>query len=407
MFKLFIAIFIAALSQAAVWNSNQSWSIQYEEEYQEWMKSSAVHKKLFIDPSSPYYGIKADCADAAYALRAIFSFENSLPFAIKNPSGSRDGKYKTINNSLDKWDSYGSPNKRLVAMINTIGSSVGSESLTHFDTYPIKLSSINAGSLFTYKIRSLTNFIRHVYTIKDVNAVGTFNTIYSTQAIKAAGEAMTHRESKEFVNLPHDPWGFRRFRWPEHIGVSINNINEELDASNEQFAIADKMGKDFFKYVKNLIKTKEQNPEEELEQALKAVCEEATARIKYVSQAIDFQKQTGNKCMDYRDYDTYSTPARDKQLKEAFLKLKELNDNYHSFTYSLLDITESIFGNKVISDDDLNAACSIKYASNKEINLRVLWQRLNAGKISSHPNDTLEARWGEDKTPRTKCKVWY
>lgn len=412
MTKILAFIFTAFLAtnslQAKVWEDTQSWSMQYEEEYQEWIKSSAVYKTMFIDPKSPYYGINADCADAAYALRAIFAYEHSLPFAVKNPSGSR-GKNLTINNSYTKWDNYGPNNKRLVAMINTIGLSVGSENLTHFDTYPIKLESINPGSVFTYKISgAFGKFIRHVYNIKDINPVGTFNTIYSTQAIKASGEAMTHRASKDFVNLPHSPWGFRRFRWPEYIDVGISSMDPALAASNEQFELAQKLGaKEFFKHVKNLIKTEDQSPEQQIGATLNSICEEANARIKYVSQAIDYLRATNNKCMDYTDFDTYSTPARDKQLSEAFLKLKDLQDEFSDLNFEKLDIAKAILGkNNTITDTQLYAQCTIAYSSTTKIHLKELWRRMSKGLLSSHPNDTLEARWGAQAS-KTKCKRWY
>ena len=69
---------------------------------------------MFNDPKSPYYGISTDCADTAYALRAIFAFENKLPFAITNPSGNR-GASLSLNNKSKKFDSAGPENKRPAA----------------------------------------------------------------------------------------------------------------------------------------------------------------------------------------------------------------------------------------------------------------------------------------------------
>ena len=58
---------------ASVWEDTQSWSVQYEEEYSQWVSSNKVFEGIFVDKSSPYYGIKVDCADTAYAFRAIFA----------------------------------------------------------------------------------------------------------------------------------------------------------------------------------------------------------------------------------------------------------------------------------------------------------------------------------------------
>ena len=225
---------------------------------------------------------------------------------------------------------------------------------------------------------------------------------------------MTRRKSKEFVNLPHDPWGFKRFRWPQYIGTSISSLPEELKASNEQFKIAEELGAtNFFKYVKSLLKTEDEDPEQKLFRALNATCEESMARIKYVDQAIEFLKQTNGACMDYRDFDTYSTPARDKALTETFNKLRDTyqeldrNNDLSRANPTHVQITEAIFKNVFVPEDELLNFCSINYSQSSRISLKELWKRINNGLISSHPNDNLEVRWGEKSNSKTSCKRWY
>ncbi|MCK6595573.1 MAG: hypothetical protein L6Q33_10260, partial [Bacteriovoracaceae bacterium] len=81
---------------AVIWEDTRSWTLADEENFSAWMQSPAVNETMFTDSKSRYYGVNTDCADTAYAFRAIFAFENGLPFAITNPSGSRSGK--TMNN---------------------------------------------------------------------------------------------------------------------------------------------------------------------------------------------------------------------------------------------------------------------------------------------------------------------
>ena len=83
-----VAFIVSTNIEAAVWQDGQVWSVDFEKKYGEWMKSEAVHKDLFVSKESKYYGIIADCADASYALRAIFSLENNLPFKVLNPSAT-------------------------------------------------------------------------------------------------------------------------------------------------------------------------------------------------------------------------------------------------------------------------------------------------------------------------------
>jgi hypothetical protein len=124
-FVLLVLVIFSHSSKAAVWEDNQVWSLQYEEEFSHWMQSAAVNETMFTSPQSPYYGINTDCADTAYALRAIFAYEHLLPFAIRSPSGSR-GRNRTLNNRLTNWDAQRPTSiQRLIAMINEIGESVG------------------------------------------------------------------------------------------------------------------------------------------------------------------------------------------------------------------------------------------------------------------------------------------
>ena len=411
--SLLFLYFISINTRAAVWEDNQSWSLQYEEEYSQWMLSNAVNEKIFVDSKSPYYGMRTDCADTIYALRAIFAFEHNLPFAISSPSGSR-GSNGTMNNRQNNWDYLPSRKQRLIAMINEIGDSVGTENLAFFDTFPVAIKSISSGSLFMYKIKArFGNFIRHTYNIKGINPVGTFDVIYSTQAIKAKHLPLMRRKDKEFENIPSAPWGFRKFRWPEHLGQELSVIPKELGPSNEQFVLAEKLGEaEFFKYVRKTLSTSNETSGQRLIRLFKAVCSESQARIDYVNQGLEHLREINNKCMNYEEFDAYSTPARDQSLKELFEHLNgayadlEKEGGLSTVPHELIKFSENIFKNKPTMNSDLFTYCPINFGLNKALDLKVLYKRILQGTLSSHPNDSLEARWGES-TKLTKCKRWY
>lgn len=406
-------IILTSTSEASVWRDTNDWDEYYEQQYAQWIGSPSVYERMFIDSNSPYQGIRADCADAAYALRAIFSYEHSLPFAINDPSGSRSGR--TINNSLSKWDHISSGARRVVAMINTIGDSVGSENLTHYDTYPIKIKNIRPGNVFSYKIQArFGKFIRHVYNIKDINPVGTFDTIYSTQAIADKGLAMTRRRDKEFINGPHEPWGFRAFKWPRHISTSANNLPSVYQSSEEQYDLVGKLGADgFFKYVKRAVATINETPEQQMRRAFNSACEESVARIEYVNQGLAHLRSIGGRCMDYGEYDAYSTPSRDSTLKKTFEKFKEIYDDL-ALTGELAEVSpnimlaaQTIFDGHGLELSELRSMCGINYRGGVSIDLATLWYRLKNNMLSSHPNDIVELRWGEKTSPQTRCRRWY
>ncbi|MDO9182739.1 MAG: hypothetical protein Q7U04_10035 [Bacteriovorax sp.] len=414
MLSFFIFFISISNLNAAVWTDNQVWSLQYEEDFSNWMQSNAVNENIFTDPKSPYYGVSTDCADTSYAFRAIFAFEHNLPFAIYNPSGSR-GTNKTINNRLNSWDKNPTNAQRLVAMINEIGDSVGTENLAYFDTFPIAIKSITPGSVFMYKIKArFGNFIRHTYNIKGINPVGTFDVIYSTQANKAHGLPLIRRKDKEMDNMPNSPFGFKKFRWPEHLGVELSQIPKELGPSDEQFSLAQTLGEvEFFKFVTKTLANTSESKGQRMTRLFKSVCSEAQARIDYVNQGLNHLKEINNKCMNYEEFDAYSTPARDQTLKELFEKYQqaytEVVDAHEINTVSanLVEFSEIIFGIKNADNLDLLHACPIQYRATMRIDLKVLWKRILKGSLSSHPNDSVEARWGESSSNTTKCKRWY
>lgn len=413
VFLVFLFVFSFNLN-ASVWQDNQSWSLQYEEQFSAWMKSNKVVEEIFTDANSPYFGVSTDCADTAYAFRAIFAFEHNLPFAIYNPSGSR-GTSNTLNNRLNNWDAAGAPNKRLVAMINEIGDSVGTENLAYFDTFPVAIKSITPGSVFMYKITArLGKFIRHTYNIKNINPVGTFDVIYSTQANKAKGLPLVRRKDKEFENMPSNPWGFKKFRWPELLGLDLSAIPAELGPSMEQYTLATNLGEvEFFKYVRKTLSSTYETTPERLVRSFQTVCAEAQARIGYVNQALIHLQETNNKCMDYEEFDAYSTPARDASLIELFEKYELAYNDLQSeglqnkVAPEMLSYAETIFNNKFFGSSELLAACPINYREGVSIDLATLWKRLSKNTLSSHPNDTVELRWGETTRGKTKCKRWY
>ncbi|MBC7429967.1 MAG: hypothetical protein H7336_15240 [Bacteriovorax sp.] len=412
--KTFLSALLITLSfsaQASVWEDTNSWTVEYEKEFTNWIQTNAVREGMFNDRNSPYYGISTDCADTAYALRAVFAFEHKLPFAISNPSGSRDVS-KTLNNKSNKFDYSGTENKRLVAMITEIGDSVGTENLTRLDTFPVAIKSIVPGSIFTYKMQArFGKFIRHTYNIKGINPVGTFDVIYSTQANHASHGDLLRRRDREFENLPNDPWGFRRFKWPEHLNQPTSVIPAELGASNEQYDLARTMDtRTFFKYVGKQLATTTESSSQRLTRLFAAICIESQARITYVNEGLTHLMQTSNACMNYEEFDAYSTPARDGALKEMYLKFQQalLESKQMRLTDGdVYNYANYIFNGKGNVQAELQAACPIAYRGGVVIDLAVFWKRMSADRMSSHPNDIVEVRWGEKTSPATRCKRWY
>ncbi|MCF8060628.1 MAG: hypothetical protein K9K67_15100 [Bacteriovoracaceae bacterium] len=421
IFPCLIVTFFAFVvpAEAKVWQATNNWSLDWEKKFSNWMTSQKVNTTIFTSRNSPYFGIKADCADASYALRAIFSLENSLPFTVKNPSGARSG-YATLNNDTSKFDKAGPANKRLVALINYLGDAVGTEHLNYHDTVPVKIESIAPGMLFTYKINGrLGKSIRHSYNIKDVTPTGDFDVIYATQAIAKKGLPLNFREGFAFSNAPQTVWGFKRFKWPTLINESVSSYPEEFGYSQEQFQLSESLGaRGFFRYVKKVLQVNDQSAEQLLRSKLNTLCRAANDRIESVNQGVEHHRQTGGRCMNYADFDAYSTPSRDKSLlndfENLFYEMKDLEQTGlvgevdYAFWDSLKEIRSGLRqGQDSALDRELLGLCSINYKRGATIHLGELFRRIDQNLLSSHPNDELAQRWGETARNRTRCKAWY
>lgn len=419
VFALLLTLLIGlpVTGQAQVWSTSERWDKEWEERYAQFVASYRVNKNLFVGQQSRYKGIKADCADAAFAIRAIFAYENGLPFAILNPSGSRSSSdpYRNFHNEIDRFDYIGNQDKKVIKFINYIGLSVGSENLTRQNTFPVALKKVTSGDMFTYKIKArFGKYIRHVYNIKNVNPTGSFDVIYATQAIAEKGLPMNRRKQRELVNVPSGVWGFKRFRWPEYLGRPVREIPASLGYSQEQYEVARTEGSNFFNYVTRLIRTEVETPDAKLKRSLNSLCTEAQARIDYVNQGLDYLSRIGGRCMNYREYDAYSTPARDAALKKTFKTseniyqeiVREGQDNQvDSRTFGM---AETLFTNSDEYSKELKSFCPIEFRPGKRLGLDQLKRRQDSGQLSSHPNDTLDLRWGEPTGDRrTSCKVHY
>ena len=84
-FLFFLILIGPTNALSSVWKDDKKWDKSWEQKYSNWVAGPEVTLDMFTDPQKKYYGITADCADAVYALRAIFSYENGLPFSFVNP----------------------------------------------------------------------------------------------------------------------------------------------------------------------------------------------------------------------------------------------------------------------------------------------------------------------------------
>ena len=397
-------------TQAAVWpSSNPYWNGHWEMKYQQWV---AKHWKpdFFMRKGMPeYYLLPHDCADAVYLMRAVFAYENKLPFKIHY----LDKKNKYISNTMKRWDKL-PQGERFRAFALFMIERVGTRSLTK-DTFPIALAQIKAGDLY---VEPGT----HSYSITGITETGVPAIMSSTTP--ASPKYMIQLYSFPFF-IPHDPVGmsdgYRRFKWPRNIDKTAQL---QPDFSNEQYQVAQKVGLNYIPFT-DIIAKKLQRREEPLEEKtmrlMHSLCSFAKERVNYVNDGLDYlnklkaRKKGARRCMNAKEYDYYSTPSRDKRLYRFFEEVRHI-------AYSGGQLKEGVVNAQLLARtifhpdlpdgllNELDNFCGLAIYPNetkKHINLRQLWEAMDAGKVVSDPHAPFENRWGlTDKKYVGSCKTY-
>ena len=120
---------------AEVWAAVQVWDATWETEYSGWIAREV--DAGFLKPT----GLRPDCADLVYTLRAVFSRENQLPFLASEAAGRRTGHFS------GNWDNHTTrpewrQDPRFVAFLRDLFGWVSTRTL-HYDTYPVALNPVN------------------------------------------------------------------------------------------------------------------------------------------------------------------------------------------------------------------------------------------------------------------------
>ncbi len=388
---LFIALIFAPLfSEAAVWETRNNWNPSWEARYEEWVKNE-WRVDIFTSSRSPYYGLSPDCADTVYSMRAIFAFENGLPFAFVDPSTQRS----VISNEIRKFDGVADGASRLVRFLAWSYDILSTSSIPN-DTYPVAISreTVRAGGLL------LAKESKHSYTIKKLNDTGVPVLIYSTQA--NTGDLKVRSWPSVgylFAQGIKQPSGIRDFRKPEDL---LKPVWEVPGYSDEQYQVGPNR---WVSTMQSKLALRSESAPELMKRLMEDVCQLAQTRVELVAEAQRKIRAVGDRCFNAAEYDDLSTPSRDGQLKSAF---QDLNAGYARVLKKKLKLNRemaeqlaNIFA-KSADQETSTQYCVVKYG--RKISLGELRRRLEANLISSNPNDTLEVRWGEMRGPSERAE---
>ena len=238
LFFLFIFLMYGNITQAEVWQANNTWDNYWEEEYKSWV-STNLTTNMFTDGNTLLAGIATDCADALYDVRILFSYEHSLPFVINAPDVLKE-KMKVFGNDTSMFDNFPAGRERVRAFINYINNEVGTSDLFK-NTFPVKIDQINSGIVYVVEWSFLGKTNRHSYMIKGFNDDHEL-LYYASDAPKKIRKLQIDTKYPRF-SYDSSPFGFRKWKHPEHLLIPENKIPMDEGYSNEQYDLLKKFGK--------------------------------------------------------------------------------------------------------------------------------------------------------------------
>ncbi len=406
LFSLFLFLLITFPAQASVWKSENTWDANWEKKYQQWVQKNWT-EEIFMEPKKPIYNkFENDCADATYMMRLIFAYESKLPFVIHNAHK----KGRIISNKMKNWDKLSSEAQRVRKFMDYVADVTSTKTLRH-DTYPIALNDLKPGDVYVAPGV-------HSYQIVNITETGVAEVMASTTP--KAPRFLSRINSFPFY-IPEDKKfkgdGYRRFIQPKNI---LKPARKQPGYNDEQYKIASDVKYNYVTFTDILARRLGKRPEKISEKTFRlliALCMYANDRSVYVYDALwHLQKirKGGRQCMNRREYDSFSTPGRDKRLRSFFSSLKiHLDQTWKKDSWSQPQIMAATIMRKDAPPPKqtkmLNDFCMVQMSlgENYYISLRELQVNLAANKVIGDPHAPLEHRWGlSDKKYVPKCRTY-
>ena len=405
IFTLLILSFsLSSPVHAAVWKATNKWNTAAEKDYQQWVNKNWT-EEFFMDEKKPlYYKLEHDCADAVYMMRLVYAYEKKLPFVIHNAHK----KGHLITNKMGNWNKL-PEHKRMRKFMEYVSDVTSTKTLRH-DTYPIALNDLKPGDIYVAPGT-------HSYQIVNITETGVAEVMASTTP--KAPRFLSRISSFPFYipeDKKHKSDGYRRFIQPQNINKSMR---KQPGYNDEQYKIASDVKYNYVSFTDVIARRLGKRPEKTAEKTLRlliALCMYANDRSVYVYDALwhlQQIKKKGRQCMTRQEYDSYSTPSRDKRLTSFFRSVKNhLDKTWKSnSTHEAQIIAATIFRQAPPPPKETKLAndfCMVQMSLGEDyyMPLRELRLNLEAGKVSSDPHAPLQARWGIGDKYTPSCKTY-
>jgi hypothetical protein len=364
-----------------IWPTKNQWDLEWEKKYEFWVKTN-FHADFYAENQ-----IATDCADAAIALRWIFSRIHYLP-AAQTLAGS--GYLFTNEMQKDSWKNLPThedwrADQKFRAALNYILNNTYTHSLMK-DLYPIAIrpESFRPGTVILNLYDLGTG---HTEVIADVSADGS-----NPEPIRVLASDVP-RSVRQLYDYPIQDWGkfpvrnqfgFHRFRWPVQ-SQSRTILKPEMQMpffSEEQFSEAFRRERASLTDVIIYRLYPNWSPDYSafMRSLVNQTLQRLQTRVKIVSDGYEFCWQ--NDCTEgTAGWEAWSTPSRDR----AILRLVDkINDTYSGWE------CDRNCRNMLLEQMD-TPIVTLESGTFRFRDALSVWAN---GSYSSDPRDPVPVRWG-------------
>lgn len=355
-----------------VWKvGDRRWTIEEEIHFARWVEEN-IDEDFFLRHKIP-----VDCADVPYAVRWIYARIAHLPAAATTKDHYLIGHWSTSWGHLPTHPEWHKDQRFRKALLHML-----TETTTRtlpMDTYPIRIDrdSVTPGTIF---------FITESHSGVIGRVVLDGSTLHPLQTWEASTPAKLQKLSlRDFLTPRPESTiysGIVKFRWPIWNGEkwSYLPVTQHPFYSLEQYSKEFTEGySDFVEAVAKKIDPTIYDPWTKVEKLIETLSTYLETRIPIVLEG--FKRCQKGRCPEGSPlWEVYSTPGRDGRIT---LMMDHLHHLIESNSLDLKLIQEKME--------------SILFSIGNQLVVSFYFLYQNYPWLSSHPGDSIEARWGLKK----------
>ncbi len=363
-----------------VWEvGNRRWTAEEEHHFGKWVDENMT-EDYFIR-----YKIPTDCADLLYATRWIYARIAHLPAAATTKDGNLIGHWSTDWKDLPTHTEWHKDERFRAALLDLL-LKTWTRTLP-FDTYPIRISpdSVTPGTAY-FVTESHAGMIGHVSL--DGSQAHPLQTWESTLPVKVRKLSMRNFLSPRPESAARS--GLVKFRWPvlENEEWKYLPVNEHPFYSEEQYAPDFYHGyANFAEAVAKRIDPTDYDPFQKMIRVMGTITRFLTERAPMV--LAGYQRCRKGRCPEGSAlWEIHSTPGYDGMitlLMDHLSQIIELNHLDKGIAQRMME------------------AIPLHISENRSVTFYQVYQ--NYLWLSSHPEDSIEARWGLKKCEMIRAQI--